>query len=94
MRIRWTDPAVRDLTHICDYIEKNQSALVARRVAFSIYERANALETFPEKGRSGRVPGTRELIFSSLPYLAIYPVKGKEDVVEILRVLHGAQAWP
>ena len=20
MRIRWTDPAARDLTHICDYI--------------------------------------------------------------------------
>jgi plasmid stabilization system protein ParE len=29
---------------------------------------------------------------SGLPYLAVYRVH--EDTVEIVRILHGAQAWP
>jgi plasmid stabilization system protein ParE len=35
MHIRWTDAAVHDFTHICDYIEEHGSAAAAaRRVAF------------------------------------------------------------
>jgi toxin ParE1/3/4 len=64
----------------------------ARRVAISIYERLSALMEFPEQGRQGRKSGTRELIFTGLPYLAIYRIRG--DAVEILRILHGAQNWP
>lgn len=92
MRIRWTEPAVRDFTHICDYIETHGSPTTARRVALSIYQRIDALTEFPEAGRTGRKPETRELVFSGLPYLAIYRIHGEE--VEILRVLHGAQEWP
>ena len=33
MRIRWTDPAVNDLTQICDYIAEHGSSATARRVA-------------------------------------------------------------
>jgi len=33
MIIRWTDAAVRDFIHICDYIEEHRSAAAARRVA-------------------------------------------------------------
>jgi plasmid stabilization system protein ParE len=25
MRVRWTEPAVQDFTHICDYIDKHSS---------------------------------------------------------------------
>jgi toxin ParE1/3/4 len=92
MRLRWTDPAARDLTHICDYIKEHDSPTTARRVAISIYEGVGALVKFPERGRPGRKLGTRELILSGLPYLAIYRLRG--DAVEILRVLHGAQNWP
>lgn len=52
MRIRWSDPAVRDFTHICDYIEKNGGAATARRVAHYIYEGVDILAKFPESGRS------------------------------------------
>jgi toxin ParE1/3/4 len=72
MRIRWTDPAVRDFTQICDYIAKHGSAATARRVALSIYERIGILTKFPECGRTGRQPETRELVFAGLPYLAVY----------------------
>ena len=50
------------------------------------------LETFPNRGRSGRIAGTRELVFASLPYIAVYRVKN--DAVEILRIYHSAQNWP
>jgi toxin ParE1/3/4 len=92
MRLRWTDPAARDLTHICDYIEEHDSSIMARRVAISMCERVSALVEFPQRGRPGRKPGTRELILPGLPCLAIYRLQG--DAVEILRILHGAQDWP
>ena len=92
MRIRWTRPAASDLTAICDYISEHGSAATARRVALSIHESIAGLSEFPERGRSGRKPATRELILSGSPYLAIYRIRG--DVVEILRILHQAQNWP
>ena len=74
------------------FAREHDSTTTARRVAISIYEGVGALVKFPERGRQGRKPGTRELILSGLPYLAIYRLRG--DAVEILRVLHGAQTWP
>jgi plasmid stabilization system protein ParE len=71
MHIRWTDSAVRDFTKICDYIEKRSSGSTARHVALSIHNQIDLLEEFPEYGRTGRNPDTRELVFSGLPYLAI-----------------------
>jgi len=38
MRIRWTQPAVQDLTGICDYVGEHGSPVTARRVALTIYE--------------------------------------------------------
>ncbi|MBZ5678527.1 MAG: type II toxin-antitoxin system RelE/ParE family toxin [Acidobacteriia bacterium] len=91
MHIRWTDPAVRDFTHICDYIQKHGSEATARRVALSIHDQLAMLSKFPECGRTGRKPDTRELVFGNLPYLAVYRIN--RDAVEILRILHGAQDW-
>jgi plasmid stabilization system protein ParE len=47
---------------------------------------------FPELGRPGRKAATRELILTGLPYLAIYRLRN--NAIEILRILHGAQVWP
>ena len=92
MRIRWTDAAARDLTGICDYISEHAGPATARRIALRIYNEIGLLKDSPHLGRSGRKTGTRELVFSSLPYLAIYRIR--EDVIEINRILHGAQRWP
>ena len=43
---------------------------------------------FPYLGQIGREEGTRELVFSSLPYIAVYRVK--ESAIDIL-LRHGAQ---
>jgi toxin ParE1/3/4 len=90
--IRWTEPAANDLTEICDYIKEQKSQAIARKVAIQIYDAINTLERFPNLGRPGRQSGTRELVFSGLPYLAVYRVRG--NIVEINRILHGAQRWP
>jgi addiction module RelE/StbE family toxin len=92
MLIRWTDSAVRDFTHICDYVEEHGTPAIARRVAISIHRQIDLLAEFPECGRTGRKPDTRELVFSGLPYLAVYRIR--KDLVEIVRILHGAQMWP
>jgi plasmid stabilization system protein ParE len=89
MPLRWTEPAASDLNHSCDYLEEHEGSTTARRVALSIYERVSSLVKFPELGRTGLKPGTRELILAGLPYLAVYRLRG--DAVEILRILHGAQ---
>ena len=92
MHIRWTTPAAQDLTSISDYISEREGPALARRVALAIYEHVDALTVFPRRGRAGRVPDTRELVIAGLPYLAVYRLKG--DVIEVARVLHGAQQWP
>ncbi len=92
MRIRWTGDAIRDFTNICDYIDQRAGAATARRVARAIHHSLDSLENFPELGRTGRMPDSRELVFTGLPYLAIYRIRG--EAVEILRILHGAQIWP
>lgn len=91
MRIRWTEPASRDLTQICDYLSNEDSQATARRIAILIHERIQMLAEFPELGRLGRKAGTRELIVTGLPYLAIYR---RGEAIEVLRILHGAQVWP
>ena len=83
MPILWTDAAVRDFTQICDYVEEHGSTATSLRAAVSIYKQIGALAKFPETGRTGRKPETRELVLTRLPYVA-----------EILRILHGAQQWP
>jgi toxin ParE1/3/4 len=47
------------------------------------------LATFPMSGRSGRVPGTRELVISNTPFIAAYAID--QDRIVILAVYHGAQ---
>jgi len=43
-------------------------------------------------GRAGRLAETRELALAPLPFIVVYRVK--DDRVEIVRILHGAQRWP
>jgi len=60
MRVRWTTDAADDLERICDYIAQDRPDS-ARRVAQSLVEHIDSLETFPRLGRVGRVYGTREI---------------------------------
>jgi toxin ParE1/3/4 len=92
MRVRWTEPAALDLTNVCDYTEQHHGPEAARKLALRVYEAIGSLPQFPHLGRLGRKPGTRELVLPGLPFLAVYRVR--KDVIEIARILHGAQKWP
>jgi addiction module RelE/StbE family toxin len=91
MRVRWTTDAAEDLEQICDYIARDRPG-AARRVADDITKAVGGLSTFPNRGRLGRVEGTRELILAPLPFIAVYEVQTEQVV--LLRILHGAQRWP
>ncbi|MVA82734.1 type II toxin-antitoxin system mRNA interferase toxin, RelE/StbE family [Agrobacterium vitis] len=91
MRLVWSAFALEDRDGIFTHIEADNPV-----AAVSVDERISAavrrLLDFPESGRPGRITGTRELVVTGTPYIAAYAVT--ETTVRILRVLHGAQAWP
>lgn len=91
MRVRWTTTAASDLAHIVDYIRKDNPP-AARRVAQTIYQGIARLRKFPGTGRVGLAEDTRELVFSPLPYIAIYEIAGNQVPVPCIR--HAAQDWP
>ena len=94
MRIRWTEPALRDFTDVCDYTRIHLGHLRARQTALQIYEAVSRIQKFPFIGRPGRKQTTRELAIERLPFIIIYRVHELEHAIEVLRVLHGAQKWP
>jgi plasmid stabilization system protein ParE len=88
MRLRWTAPAAQHLYSITHYIRRDNPA-AARDVAKTIYDGCESPVNSPHRGRKGKQAGTRELVFSPLPYIAAYRVA--EDIAEILHIWHGAR---
>jgi len=91
MRLRWTPAAAVDLQHISDYL-KDHHPRYRQPTMRKLYEAVRALKQWPQRGRLGREEGTRELLFSPLPYVAVYRVT--EQSVEIMRIYHAAQDRP
>lgn len=91
MKIRWLSNAVDDLIEIQNYIAKDNPH-AAGSAAKRIRACANSLKEHPGIGRAGRAEGTRELVVAGLSY--IIPYRVKNNVIEILRVLHGSMEWP
>jgi toxin ParE1/3/4 len=91
MRIRWLRTALRNLDQHVDHIAKDDP-IAARNAVQRIRVAVDQLADYPNMGRTGRVPLTRELIVGGTPWIIVYRVRA--DVVEIIRVLHGAQSWP
>jgi toxin ParE1/3/4 len=104
MQVRWSPAAAEDFFRIIEFIRR-ENPVAAQRVAKTIYEIAGSLASFPNKGKSGRVEGTRELPLPRLPFVVVYRVVSSsgfvstnpetpEIIVEIANVIHGAQKWP
>ena len=91
MRIRWTPPAAADLQGISDYL-KDHHPHYRQPTMRKLYERIRALKDAPYLGRPGRIEGTREILFSPLPYIVIYRVH--EQTIEIWRIWHTSQDRP
>ncbi len=76
---------------IVEYIARDNPA-AAIAVGDAIEQQMKWPRDSPAMGRRGRVRGTRELVIAGLPYIALY--RALVEVVEVVRVLHGAQQWP
>ena len=87
MPVVFSPEALADLVEIRTYIgDRNPAA--ASRVAVQLVAACDRLEHLPERGRPGLVAGTRE-ITTIWPYVIVYRISA--EIVEIVRVWHGAQ---
>jgi len=89
--IIWLRAATNNRLVQLDYVAKD-NPIAAARLSAEIRRQIRQLREHPLIGRPGREPGTRELVLSRTPYIAVYRVMPSR--IEILRILHGAQRWP
>lgn len=89
--VRWLPSARRDRTAQLEFIRgENPRAAVTQGDRITAATRH--LAQHPDLGREGRVAGTRELVIDRTPFVVVYRATGAH--VEILKLLHGSQAWP
>lgn len=90
MKVVTRDRAARELEAIHAYIARDNPR-AADRVIRSLRERIRRMADidFPEMGRQGRLPGTRELVHP--PYIIVYYVERATNRLTILSVRHGAR---
>jgi addiction module RelE/StbE family toxin len=89
-KVEWRQTARDDLTAIVEYIsEDNPDA--AQRLKDDIEDRVGKLPDQPQAYRTGRIPGTREMLVRK-NYIVIYAEFG--STIMVLRVLHAARQWP
>jgi toxin ParE1/3/4 len=81
LTIRRTRQAIADVDHIYDFIAANNVA-AARAMVDRIDRAINSLIAHPRLGRASRIPGSRELVVSSAPYIVAYRLRGR--IVELL----------
>jgi toxin ParE1/3/4 len=88
MQVKWTVRAESDRENAINYIAVD-SLTAALSQLDEIERQTDRLADYPKLGRPGRVKGTRELVVNRTPFIVVYRIKG--EIVQILRVLHGAQ---
>ncbi len=91
MILRYTRQALADLDQARDHIALHDPK-AAPATAFSIRSAIDGLRLFPERGRIGRLTGTRELIVPRTNFIVPYRVT--PETVDILAILHAARSWP
>ena len=87
LKVRYTEPAKRDLLEIARYVDARDGPQAAANLIKKIRARIRTLEKtasgFRERKELGR--GRRALVIR--PYLAIFQVTG--NITYVLRILHG-----
>lgn len=90
MIVVWTPDAKQDRADIFDYIAAdNPGAAIRMDELFS--DAAAQLAAHPCLGRTGQIPGTRELI-PHTSYRLVYEIES--DTVWLLALVHAARLWP
>jgi addiction module RelE/StbE family toxin len=89
MIIKWRELASADLDRIVEFLEAH-NVKAAYSVLEAIVAASRTLETFPNRGRPGRVAGTRELL-AAKNYILVYEVDEDAGTVLIRRIFHTRQ---
>ena len=92
MNILWSPEAIEDLNSLRAYIAQDNPTAVRAVVLHIMDSVEQLLPDNPQMGRPGRIPGTRELVIPKTPF--IVPYRLQRNVIQILRVYHGARRWP
>jgi addiction module RelE/StbE family toxin len=87
--IRWLARASTDFQKIAEYYRVNAPSLEHQTVS-AIYEGIDSLAIYPMIGSPTAIQDTRRLVVEGTPYTVVYRLR--KDVVEILRIRHGARA--
>jgi plasmid stabilization system protein ParE len=90
VKVRWTASARLDRLDIADHIAAD-SPRAAVRMDIQFSEAVETLARFPQMGRVGKVPRTRE-IFPHENYRLVYEVE--DDTVWVLTLIHTSRQWP
>jgi toxin ParE1/3/4 len=92
VRVHWTNTAIGHLLAIYEHIAQD-APLYAQRMIDRLTKRSEQIAAFPQSGRmvpEYQAPDIREVI--ERPYRIIYRIK--QEQVDILAVVHGAQVLP
>lgn len=92
MTILWSPEAIDDLMSLRAYIAEDNPTAARGVVLHIIHNIEQLLPNNPQMGRPGRVPGTREMVILKTPF--VVPYRLQRNVIQILRVYHGARSWP
>lgn len=92
MIIHWLPEATRNRFEQLDFIALD-NPLAAISQDAEIERQIGMLVQHPKMGRLARVPGARELVISSTPFVVVYRLEGTKRI-EILRLVHSSQHWP
>ncbi|TLU70638.1 type II toxin-antitoxin system RelE/ParE family toxin [Lichenicoccus roseus] len=91
MIVRYTRQALADLDDAREFIAQERPAS-AMAMGQRIQHAISGLSQFPDRGRPGRVAGTRELVITRSPFIVAYRAGGGH--VDVLAILHAARQWP
>lgn len=87
-KIEITPEAEQDIFFIASEIKQQNNSAIAKHTLTEIKNQLNTLAEYPEIGRVGGCEGTREIVMSGMPYIAIY--EQTDSSVVVVRVLRGA----
>lgn len=90
IEVQWSSRATDDALAIVEFIA-DDNPRAAEALVDLIEQGVGQLAIMPNRGRVGRVTGTRELVLTP-NYIAVY--RHEAGRVLVLRVLHSMQQWP
>lgn len=88
-KLEITPEAERDIFAIVSNIRLQDSLASAKHAAFSLNQFLLNLANHQDSGRAGGCDGTKEVVITGFPFIAIY--QSNKDMLTIVRVLYGAE---